>query len=344
MSKPPRLSFVIPAKDEQDSIEPLHRKIAEVCQSNGYRFEIVYIDDGSTDLTWRAIEELSSDHDNVIGIRFRRNFGKAAALSAGFAEATGEIVVTMDADLQDDPKEVPSMIAKLDEGFDLVSGWKKVRHDPWHKLLPSKIFNVLVSSITGVRLNDHNCGFKAYRESVTASLSLYGERHRFIPVFAAAKGFRVGEIEVEHHRRQFGDSKYGASRLIKGFLDLITVYLLTGFGGRPLHFIGTVGLFSLASGAIGIVYLSSMWVLTRLIDSWAVLHLHETAIFYFCILATLLGSQCLLAGLLAELFVSTAMRQNSVYHISQRSGPGSSQLRRSVMAAVSGDERLIERS
>lgn len=346
MTKSPRISFVVPAMDEQDSIEELHRQIDQVCKANQYRYEIVFVDDGSRDRTWRAIEQLSGDHDNVIGIRFRRNFGKAAALSAGFAEATGEIVVTMDADLQDDPKEVPRMLAKLDEGFDLVSGWKKIRHDPWHKLLPSKVFNALVSRITGVMLHDHNCGFKAYRESVTSNVSLYGERHRFIPVLAAAKGFRVGEIDVEHHARPFGESKYGVSRLIKGFLDLITVYLLTGFGGRPLHLIGTVGLLSLASGGLGMFYLSAMWVLTRVIQTWEVLHLHQTAIFYYCILATILGAQCLLAGLLAELFVSSTVRHNSMYNVVERAGPGRAGPNRSPSNGdvVGGDERLIERS
>lgn len=322
MTKTPRLSFVIPAMDEQDSIETLHDRIVAVCDANQYRCEIIFVDDGSTDRTWRAIEQLASDHDRVIGIRMRRNFGKASALSAGFAEASGGIVITMDADLQDDPKEVPRMLAKLDEGFDVVSGWKQIRHDPWHKRLPSKVFNGLVSRLTGVRLNDHNCGFKAYREAVTRDVVLYGERHRFVPVLAAAKGYRIGEIAVEHHPRRFGHSKYGVSRLVKGFLDLITVYLLTGYNGRPLHLIGTAGLLSLASGAAGILYLSAMWVLTRVIDAWPVLHLHQTAIFYYCILATLLGAQCLLAGLLAELFVSMTVRRNSLYNVADRVGPG----------------------
>jgi dolichol-phosphate mannosyltransferase len=193
-----------------------------------------------------------------------------------------------------------------------------VRHDPWHKVLPSRVFNWLVSTLTGVRLHDHNCGFKAYRRPILNEVQLYGERHRFIPVLAAAKGWRVGEIEVEHHAREHGRSKYGVSRLVKGFLDLITIYLLTTFSGRPLHLIGAAGMLFFVVGAVGITYLSSMWVISRLSERIDDLHLHDTAIFFYCILALLLGAQFLLAGLLAELIVSRTIPGNPTYSIAER--------------------------
>lgn len=317
---PPTVSFVIPTFNECESIEPLHSRITSVCAGENVRFEVIFIDDGSTDTSWQVIEKLSNDHPTTGGIRFRRNFGKASALAAGFESARGAVVITMDADLQDDPDEIPRFLEAIDGGHDVVSGWKKVRHDPWHKRYPSKVFNGLVSRMTGVALHDHNCGFKAYRRAVTQEVVLYGERHRFVPVLAAAQGYRVGEIEVQHHAREFGHSKYGVSRLVKGFLDLITIYLLTGYNGRPLHLIGTTGLVSFAGGMLGMFYLSSMWVLTRWIDSWTVLELHKTAIFYYCILAVLLGSQCLLAGLLAELIVSRTQRPGDNFNVADRTG------------------------
>jgi glycosyltransferase involved in cell wall biosynthesis len=314
----PAVSLVIPSFNERESIETLHKAIVEVCDRNQLSCQIVFVDDGSTDDSWSVIERISQHHAGTIGLRFRRNFGKAAALAAAFQEVTAPVVITMDADLQDDPEEIPRFLEAIAQGNDVVSGWKKIRHDPWHKTLPSKVFNALVSRMTGVRLNDHNCGFKAYRRQVTQEVSLYGERHRFVPVLAAAKGYRVGEIEVRHHARPFGHSKYGMSRLVKGFLDLMTIYLLTLYGRRPLHLIGTAGLICFASGMLGILYLSAMWVLTRWFDSWETLHLHETAIFYYCILAVLLGSQFLLAGLLAELIVSQTQSRGDSFNISER--------------------------
>ncbi len=300
----PSVSFVIPTMDEQESLEQLHSKITSVCDSASIDHQIIFVDDGSTDESWNVIEGLVAASATTEGIRFRRNFGKAAALSAGFTACSGDIVITIDADLQDDPEEIPRFLAELDKGFDVVSGWKRVRHDPWHKVLPSRVFNWLVSRLTGVKLHDHNCGFKAYRREIFDEVQLYGERHRFIPVLAAARGWKVGEIEVEHHAREFGKSKYGLSRLVKGFLDLLTIYLLTGFSSRPLHLIGTAGMFCFATGGIGLTYLSAMWVISRMSAAIDDVHLHEKAIFYYCIIALLLGAQFLLAGLLAELIVS----------------------------------------
>lgn len=315
------LSFVIPAMDEEESLAELHRQITEMTASIGAEHQIIFIDDGSTDATWSVIEEIVARDPGAEAIRFRRNFGKAAALDAGFAQAEGEIVFTMDADLQDDPKEIPRFLEKLDAGYDVVSGWKQVRHDPWHKVLPSRVFNWLVSSLTGVVLHDHNCGFKAYRRGVVKEVELYGERHRFVPVLAAQQGWRVSEISVEHHARQFGRSKYGVTRLLKGFLDLLTIYFLTGFGKRPLHLVGTVGMAFFAGGGLGLLFLSVYRIVSHMTDAIAEVHLHQRAVFYYCIVAVLLGGQFLVAGLLAELIVSQAPAKKHSYRISERIGP-----------------------
>ena len=192
---------MIPIMNEEESIEKLTEQIDTVCAENNIDRQIIYVDDGSTDDSWNVIQKIVGQSDNTQAIKFRRNFGKAAALSAGFQQATGELVITMDADLQDDPQEIPRFLEKIDSGLDVVSGWKKVRHDPWHKVLPSRVFNGLVSWLTGVKLHDHNCGFKCYRRGIFDEIELYGERHRFVPVLAAANGWRVGEIEVTHRPR-----------------------------------------------------------------------------------------------------------------------------------------------
>ena len=315
----PSLSFVIPVLNEEESLESLHKQISRVCDEIGVEFQVLFVDDGSTDGSWSVIEQLSGNHGSTDGIRFRRNFGKAAALAAGFARCDGDVVLTMDADLQDDPNEIPRFLEKMDQGFEVVSGWKRVRHDPWHKVLPSRVFNWLVSTLTGVTLHDHNCGFKAYRRGIFDEVELYGERHRFIPVLAAARGWKVGEIEVTHHARKFGQSKYGVSRLVKGFLDLLTIYLLTGFSGRPLHLIGTAGMAFFGVGTVGLTYLSAMWCLTRMDANPANdLSLHERAVFYYCVVSLLLGAQFLLAGLLAELIVSRTTDSNATFSISDQ--------------------------
>lgn len=312
------VSLVIPAMNEQESLEELHRQIVSVCKTHSIERQIILVDDGSTDESWQAMKRLVVSDASTKAIRFRRNFGKAAALSAGTSECHGQIVITMDADLQDEPHEIPRFLAKMDEGYDVVSGWKQVRHDPWHKTMPSRVFNWLVSTMTGVKLHDHNCGFKAYRREIFDEIHLYGELHRFVPVLAAARGWRVGEIVVQHRARPYGRSKYGVSRLIKGFLDLLTVYLLTGFSSRPQHLIGSIGIFFFTVGGVGLSVLSAMWVISRLSPAIEVVHLHETAIFYYCILALLFGAQFLLAGLLSELIVSRTRDTNSPYSIAER--------------------------
>ncbi len=252
------ISVVAPVYNEAESLAALHAEVAAVMARTGQAYELIFVDDGSTDEGRRVLEALAADHGEVKLVEFRRNFGKAAALDAGFRAARGDVVVTMDADLQDDPTEIPRLVAKLGEGYDVVSGWKKRRRDPVSKTAPSKLFNAVVSQLSGVRLNDFNCGFKAYRAEALTGLSLYGELHRFIPVLLHWRGFRVGEVAVNHRARRFGASKFGPERLMKGALDLLTVILNTRFRTRPLHVFGVAGI---ALGILGVSILSYLTVL-----------------------------------------------------------------------------------
>jgi glycosyltransferase involved in cell wall biosynthesis len=313
------ISAVIPVYNEAESLIALHGELRAVAAANNYQLEIVFVDDGSKDQSWKVIGELAAKDPLITALKFRRNFGKAAALDAGFAAARGDIILTLDADLQDDPQEIPRMLAELDRGFDMVSGYKQVRHDPWHKVLPSRVFNWLVSRMTGVWLHDHNCGYKCYRREVVREIRLYGELHRFVPVLAAARGFRVGEIVVNHRARKFGQSKYGIERLVKGFLDLLTVKFLTGFGERPQHILGSIGLLSLALGGMGMLYLALVWTLSRVIPGLNVVHLHQhmPAVLY-SLAALLFGGQMLSMGLLAEMITDRVSAQRDTYAISDR--------------------------
>jgi len=315
------ISAVIPVYNEMESLGELHGELDEVAREHGYELEIIFVDDGSTDESWEKIEGLVADDPRVRGVRFRRNFGKAAALSAGFREARGEFVFTLDADLQDDPHEMPQFLKQMESGLDVISGWKQVRHDPWHKVGPSRVFNWLVGYLTKVKLHDHNCGFKCYRREVLDELQLYGEMHRFVPVLAASRGWKVGEVVVNHRRRRFGRSKYGFRRFVKGFLDLLTVHFLTGYGQRPQHLMGTLGLICFLVGGVGVSILSIWWVVSRL-DSveWNDVHLHQRAIFYYTLAAMLLGAQFLSVGFLAELFTAYHMKDASTYSIKERTG------------------------
>lgn len=311
------LSVVIPVYNEQDSIAILHGELTAVAHAANLQVEIVFVDDGSSDGSWNVIRDLSAQHPEVHGIRFRRNFGKAAALSAGFAAAQGDVIMTMDSDLQDDPAEIPRFLARLDEGFDVVSGWKEIRVDPWHKVLPSRVFNAMVSGLTGVKLHDHNCGMKCYRAEVVREIRLYGELHRFIPVLAAARGFKVGEIAIHHRPRRFGQSKYGVRRFVKGFLDLLTVKFLTGFGQRPQHLLGSIGLCSFALGVIGMLYLAVEWILTQ-----TGIHqfppLHERPLLIYAVAAALLGAQMMSIGFVAELMTAYMGKDEDSYSIKER--------------------------
>lgn len=236
------ISIVIPVFNEEDSLEPLVAEIQSVANANRLRFEVIFVDDGSSDFSWSRIQKLTASDASLGGIRFRKNAGKSAALAAGFAAARGEIVVMMDADLQDPPSEIPRLIERLDQGYDLVSGWKLHRLDPWHKVYPSRVFNRLIGWATGLHLHDHVCGLKCFRREVVKELRFHGDMHRFLGVLAAARGFRVTELATRHRARSFGCSKYGVSRFLKGMLDLITISCLTRFRWRPAHLIGGAGL------------------------------------------------------------------------------------------------------
>ena len=309
------LSIVIPVYNEAESLETLHRELIEVADAQGYDLDIIFVDDGSTDQSWAIIRRLAAGDARVRGLRFRRNFGKAAALSAGFSHARGDLVMTLDADLQDDPREIPRFLAAMQNNLDVVSGWKKVRHDPWHKVFPSRVFNALVSKLTGVKLHDHNCGMKCYRREIFDEVQLYGELHRFVPVLAASRGFRVGEIEIKHRPRQFGRSKYGMGRFVKGFLDLLTVKFLTGFGQRPQHILGSIGLASFLIGALILIYLTGYWIISRLVLGIEVLHLSGRPLLLYSIALLLLGGQFMSIGFLAELFIAYHSPHTKTYSI-----------------------------
>ncbi|MEE8453089.1 MAG: glycosyltransferase family 2 protein [Thermoguttaceae bacterium] len=312
------LSVVIPVFNEEESLEELHRQLDEVATAEGYDLDIIFVDDGSSDRSWEMIHRLASSDPRVRGLKFRRNFGKAAALSVGFSQARGEYVMTLDADLQDDPAEIPSFLAEIAKGHDVVSGWKKLRHDPWHKVGPSRVFNWMVSKLTGVKLHDHNCGMKCYLREIFDEVRLYGELHRFVPVLAAARGYRVSEVVVQHRARQFGYSKYGLARFVKGFLDLLTVRFLTGFGQRPQHVLGTIGLTSFFLGVFGLAYLAAWWVISRAIPGLEAVHLHQSPAVLYSVALLLLGGQFMSIGFVAELFIAYHDPDTKAYSISER--------------------------
>lgn len=322
------ISVVVPLLNEEGTLEQLHHELSELTVARGYDFQIIFIDDGSRDASWSIIERLAATDPRVLGIRFRRNFGKAAALSAGFDAAVGEIIVTMDADLQDSPAEIPKLLAVLDAGADVVSGWKRERHDPWHKRYPSKVFNALVGKLTGVHLHDHNCGLKAYRRDVIHEIRLYGELHRFVPVLAAARGFNIGETAVEHRPRLSGVSKYGWTRIPKGLLDLLTVQFITRYGQRPQHWLGSAGLISLLLGAVGMAYLAFVWCWSRM--PWQgveeAVHLHETAAIFYSMAMLLLGSNLLAMGFVAEMLAASMSRQRDEFSIAEYTSPREKQI------------------
>lgn len=324
-----QISIVIPVYNEKESLVPLHREIAEAARQASLDLDIVFVDDGSRDGSWDVITELAQEHENVHGIRFRRNFGKSAALSAGFRAARGDVVLTMDADLQDDPKEIPNFLAAMAEGHEVVSGWKKLRHDPWHKVWPSWVFNWMVGALTGVRLHDHNCGMKCYRAEVFREVRLYGELHRFIPVLAEARGFRVGELVIQHRPRQYGYSKYGVRRFVKGFLDLLTVKFLTGFNQRPQHLLGSIGLMSFLGGNAGLLYLSITWIINWF-EPETFLPLHQRPLLIYSVAALLLGAQMMTIGFLAELITAYLGRDEDGYSIAEQTRDGTAVVRGSL--------------
>jgi glycosyltransferase involved in cell wall biosynthesis len=287
------ISLVIPVFNEEGNLAELHRRLTSVLSDVALPYEIIFVDDGSRDATWSLIRQLRESDDRVRGLRQRRNFGKARALSLGFAAASGSAIVTMDGDLQDDPDELPRFIESLNNGYDLASGWKQRRQDPLGKTAPSKVFNWTVRKVTGVQLHDFNCGFKAYRRDAAKSIRLYGELHRFTPVLANAEGFRIAEIPVKHHPRTWGQSKYGWSRLLKGFLDLFTVFFLTEYRQRPMHLFGVPGIISAFIGGLIGLYLTY----ERVIQDQQI---GTRPLLMLAVLLVVLGAQFFGLGLLGE--------------------------------------------
>lgn len=301
------LTVVIPLFDEEESLRELHQQLRAVLGRMNLRYELLFIDDGSTDSSFQVLRDLRRNDRHIRAYRFRRNYGKSAALSVGFEKATGNTIITIDADLQDDPGEIPALKRKLDEGFDLVSGWKKVRNDPLTKKLPSRFFNYVTALLTGIKIHDFNCGLKAYRREVVKTVKVYGELHRYVPVLASWEGFRVGELAVNHRPRRFGKTKFGFGRFWKGFLDLLTVLFTTRFFRRPLHFFGMIGLLVMLAGAV--------------IDGWLVVEkilnltsLSNRPLFLIGTMLIIVGVQFFSIGLLGEM-VSKAQHRDEEYAI-----------------------------
>ena len=298
----PDISVVVPLYNEAESLPELVAWIDRVAEGHGLSYEAILVDDGSSDASWEEVERLKTRYPALRGIRFARNYGKSAALYCGFAAAAGEVVVTMDADLQDSPDEIPELRRMiLEEGYDLVSGWKRKRHDPVGKRWPSKFFNWTARAATGIRLHDFNCGLKAYRSKVVKSIEVYGEMHRFIPVLARQAGFRhIGEKVVDHHARKYGRSKFGMERMVKGYLDLITVLFMSHFGRSPMYFFGGLGtlMFLLGGGTTVWIIVGKLWKQAHALPLRPVT---EQTLFYLAILAVILGVQLFLAGFLGEL-------------------------------------------
>jgi len=302
------ISLVIPLLNEEESLPELHRWIKEVMDRHGYSYEIIFIDDGSTDKSWKIIEELTHNFPQVKAIKFRRNYGKSQALNAGFKKAEGEVIITMDADLQDNPEEIPDLYKMIkEEGYDLVSGWKKIRHDSKiKKNLPSKLFNWAARKVSGLELHDFNCGLKAYRQDVTQEIDVYGEMHRYIPFLAKNAGFtKIGEKVVKHQARKYGVTKFGSDRFIKGVLDLITLWFLTRFSKRPMHLFGSLGLLMFIIGGITIVGILALKAYKLYYGIPAHL-VTDRPWFYIAIAAMILGSQFFLTGFLGEMIISNS--------------------------------------
>ncbi|MCO5725320.1 glycosyltransferase family 2 protein [Robiginitalea marina] len=302
------LSIVIPLLNEEESLGELYHWIADVMQSNGFSYEVLFIDDGSTDNSWGIIRELAATHPEVRGIRFRKNFGKSQALHAGFRAARGEVVITMDADLQDNPEEIPEMVGMVREkGYDMVSGWKKKRYDSLlMKNLPSKLFNWAARKTSGVRLHDFNCGLKAFRREVIENIEVSGEMHRYIPVLAKNAGFgNVGEQVVRHQARKYGKTKFGADRFIKGFLDLITIWFVSKFGKRPMHLFGALGVLMFVIGFGFALYLG----IDKLFLNPTGRLLAQRPEFFISLTAMVIGTQMFLAGFLGEMILRVKKNQ-----------------------------------
>ncbi|MEP1033778.1 glycosyltransferase family 2 protein [Ekhidna sp.] len=312
------LSIIVPVYNEEESIPELLEWIFRVVDSHGISTEILMIDDGSTDSSWSVIEQKSKKDGRVVGLKFNRNHGKSAALQTGFDVAEGEIVITMDADMQDSPDEIPELIHMIDElNLHIVSGWKKKRHDPISKTVPSKLFNYVTSKVSGIKLHDFNCGLKAYRKDVVKNIQVYGEMHRYIPLIAKWNGFnRIGEKVVEHRARKYGTTKYGMKRFITGFLDLLSVTFVSRFKKNPMHFFGVFGSLSFIGG-----FLITIWVigekLYRQYQKMEVRDVVDQPLFFLALVALVVGMQLFLAGFLAEMMIQVNQKKGD-YLISER--------------------------
>ncbi len=302
------LSIIIPLLNEQESLPELHQWIVKVMTTHNYSYEVIFIDDGSTDNSWGIIETLSQENSNVKGIRFLRNFGKSQALHAGFAKAKGDVVITMDADLQDSPDEIPDLYNMvMNQNFDLVSGWKKKRYDSVvAKNLPSKLFNWAARKTSGVHLNDFNCGLKAYKNVVIKNIEVSGEMHRYIPVLAKNAGFgKIGEKVVIHQARKYGESKFGMSRFINGFLDLITIWFLSKYGKRPMHLFGALGVIMFIIGFISTFLIIGIKLMKLFVFHEPTILVAQNPLFYIALTSMIIGSQLFLAGFLGEIILRT---------------------------------------
>jgi len=312
----PEISVVIPLYNEAESIPELTNWIDQVMTDNQYKYEVILVDDGSNDSSWKVIEHLVAGNSNLRGIKFRRNYGKSAALHCAFQAVQGEVVITMDADLQDSPDEIPGLFTMIrDEGYDLVSGWKKKRYDnTLTKNLPSKLFNWTARRFSGIRIHDFNCGLKAYRREVVKSIEVYGEMHRYIPIIAKKAGFRaIGEKVVQHRKRQYGVTKFGLERFINGYLDLISISFISRFGRRPMHLFGTLGTFMFIIGFVMAAYLGvdKLVAVARHVPARLV---SQSPFFYIALTAMIIGTQLFMTGFLGELVTRSSAERN-VYHI-----------------------------
>lgn len=319
-SKQVKVSIVVPVFNEDESIPELHQWIRQVVEKNKLSYEVLFVDDGSKDNSWKVIQDLAKRDSNVQGLKFNRNYGKSAALQTGFDHAVGEIVITMDADLQDSPDEVPDLIEMIEkEGYDLVSGWKKKRHDPLSKTVPSKLFNGVTRMVSGIPLHDFNCGLKAYKKEVVKNIEVYGEMHRYIPLIAKWSGFAsIGEKVVDHKARKYGQTKFGSKRFFTGFLDLLSVTFVSRFRKNPMHFFGIFGTFFFLAGTI-----IAMWLigekLYNLSQHLPVREVVDQPLFFLALLAIVLGTQLFLAGFLAEIIIRVGHKKND-YLIIERTG------------------------
>jgi len=315
------ISVVIPLLNEEESLPELCKWITKVAEQNKLTYEIILIDDGSTDTSWQVIEQLASENNNVKGIKFQRNYGKSAALNTGFQATKGNIVITMDADLQDSPEEIPALLKMInEENFHLVSGWKKKRYDPITKTIPTKLYNAATRFITGIRLNDFNCGLKAYRKEVVKNIEVYGEMHRYIPAIAKWNGFnKIGEKVVQHQARKYGVTKFGGiNRFINGFLDLLSVTFTSAFGKKPMHFFGTMGTIVFLVGGLFTLYLAGRKIYSVYINE-PLERVTENPLFYLALVAIIIGVQLFLAGFLGELIARNGADRNK-YNVSERVG------------------------